>query len=108
MINYDMYGLQGVQRLKDATPVDTGETRNGWHYKVVNEKVFFYNDNPEVIRYLCQGHMSTAGTWVAGNDFVSPILKEIQNDIRRETHKNGRRVLRRERRRLRNNAKFSK
>lgn len=106
MVDLDRYGYLGLQRLKDATPVDTGETKNGWHYKIVRSKIFFYNDNPDVIRFLCYGHMSTAGTWVAGNDFVSPILKEIQNDIRRETLIHDRRILRRERRRKRVDVRF--
>ena len=106
MVDLDRYGYLGCQRLKDATPVDTGETKNGWHYKIVRSKIFFYNDNPDVIRFLCNGHMSTAGTWVAGNDFVSPILKEIQNDIRRETLIHDRRILRRERRRKRVDVRF--
>lgn len=106
MVDLDRYGYLGCQRLKDATPVDTGETKNGWHYKIVRSKIFFYNDNPDVIRFLCHGHMSIAGTWVAGNDFVSPILKEIQNDIRRETLIHDRRILRRERRRKRVDVRF--
>ena len=106
MVDLDRYGYLGLQRLKDATPVDTGETKNGWHYKIVRSKIFFYNDNPDVIRFLCHGHMSTAGPWVAGNDFVSPILKEIQNDIRRETLIHDRRILRRERRRKRVDVRF--
>lgn len=100
-VDYDRYGFLGVQRLKDATPVDTGETKNGWHYRVVHEKIFFYNDFEDVVRYLCQGHLTTAGTWVAGHDFVTPIVKEIQNDIRRESRIYDRRLLRRERRKLR-------
>lgn len=106
MVDLDRYGYLGVQRLKEATPVDTGETRDRWHYKIVKNKIFFYNDNANIVRFLCYGHVTTAGTWVAGSDFVSPILKEIQNDIRRETLIHDRRILRRERRRKRVDVRF--
>ena len=104
-VNLEKWGVLGVKRLKDATPVDTGELRDGWHYAIKNETVVFYNDRPDIVRYLCNGHMTTAGTWVQGNDFVAPIIREIQNDIGKETLSNGGRLLRRERKRLRSNAK---
>ena len=99
-VNLEKWGVLGVKRLKDATPVDTGELRNGWHYAIKNGAVVFYNDRPDIVRYLCNGHMPTAGTWVQGNDFVIPLIRAIQNDIRRETLSDGRRLLRRERKRL--------
>ena len=99
-VNLEKWGVLGVKRLKDATPVDTGELRDGWHYAIKNGAVVFYNDRPDIVRYLCNGHMTTAGTWVQGNDFVTPIVREIQNEIRKETLSDGRRLLRRERKRL--------
>lgn len=100
-VDLDWYGRRGVVKLKHATPVDTGETKDGWHYKIVKDDVVFYNDNPDVVFYLCHGHLTTGGTWVAGNDFVTPIVKEIQNDIKREALLDGKRVIRRGRRRIR-------
>ena len=32
--NLDKYGQEGVAALASATPVDTGQTANSWHYKI--------------------------------------------------------------------------
>ena len=100
-VDLEKWGVLGVRRLKDATPVDTGELREGWHYAIRGEKLYFYNEHPDVVRYLCNGHLTTNGQWVSGNDFVTPIVQKIQNDIRKETLSDGRRLLRRERKRIR-------
>lgn len=92
MVDLEKWGRIGVDRLKKATPVDTGETRNGWHYAITAGRLRFYNDNANVVRFICYGHMSTGGTWVPGNDFVTPVIKEIQNDIRKESLANADRV----------------
>ena len=39
----DKYGREGVAALASATPVDTGQTANSWHYKIEQEARFRVN-----------------------------------------------------------------
>ena len=45
----DKYGKEGVAALASATPLDSGQTANSWHYEVVHSKgrasISFYNSN---------------------------------------------------------------
>ncbi len=77
---------KGVKQLKDATPVDSGKTRESWDGSV--EKVakgvdiIFSNSNktktnipiPILIR---NGHVTGTGGYVPPNDFMTPVIKSI-------------------------------
>lgn len=90
----DKYGRIGVERLKDATPVRTGLTRDSWNYRLDSSKkgkrLIFYNTNREddmtapVVILLIHGHISVEGTWIEGHDFVSDIIEELCNEIKEE------------------------
>lgn len=93
---FTRYGQRGVLALQQETPVDTGETRSSWDYKI--EKTFYgyslswYNtvmagSTPLVI-LIQYGHGTRGGAYVQGIDIINPamkpILQEIANDIWKE------------------------
>ena len=90
-INLNEYGRMGVVALQDATPKDSGESANAWDYQVVkndsgasiiftNDNVVGYNTVPVVI-LIQYGHLSKAGVYVEGRDFINPALRPIYDDI---------------------------
>lgn len=78
------YGRRGVRYLEEATPVDTGETANSWHYEVAHENYYYYirfynsnvNDGVPIVIILQYGHATRGGTWVEGHDFINPAIEE--------------------------------
>ena len=68
------YGKQGVELLRDATPVDTGKTATGWDYEIeVNSQgisLYWVNNNVNEgvpIAILIQyGHATRSGSYVQG------------------------------------------
>ena len=87
----EKYGRLGVEALKNNTPVLTGVTAESWYYEVEKEKPGVYKliwANENLVDDWCNialiiqmGHMSTAGTWVEGIDYINPALKPLFNDI---------------------------
>lgn len=79
------YAKRGIEALKEATPVDDGETANAWNYEIESEKgitaLYFTNDHIEngvnVAILLIYGHGTKNGGYVEGIDFVSPALAPI-------------------------------
>ena len=76
------YAEEGLQKLKDATPVDTGKTKDSWKYEIRGTWIYYYNTNGRVVLYLTDGYVNH-DTWIPGNDFVSPILKELSYKMRK-------------------------
>ena len=84
------YGQIGVDRLAKATPVLTGETANAWDYKVVKTKkgykLIFTNSHKsgeyKVVILIIHGHVTKSGTWIEGNDFVTPIADQLCEEIK--------------------------
>jgi hypothetical protein len=76
---------EGVQRLKDATPKDSGITAELWDYEIVEEDgsttIWWKNTNVvngfNVAVGLQYGHATGTGGWVAGYDYINPALKPI-------------------------------
>ena len=77
---------KGVKQLKDATPVDSGKTRESWDGSVEKVakglEIIFSNSNktktnipiPILIR---NGHVTGTGGYVPPNDFMTPVIKSI-------------------------------
>ena len=89
----DKYGRKGVQALADATPLDTGETRNSWKYEIVREgkgtvSLVFSNTHIEkgvnIAVILQYGHGTGTGGWVEGQDYINPAIQPIFEEILRE------------------------
>jgi len=92
---FDKYGEKGVIALSNATPVDTGETRNSWKFSVSKTRrgysLSWYNTNmagniPLVI-LLQYGHGTGAGAYIPGRDFINPAIQPIMDSLSEEIWK---------------------
>lgn len=87
--NLDEYGQEGVAALASATPVDTGQTTNSWHYKIEQKNgsvsIGFYNTNIQngvpIAIILQYGHATRNGGWVQGRDYINPAIQPIFDKI---------------------------
>lgn len=95
-VDLDYYGRRGVELLKEATPVETGKTRDSWEYRIVNGELKFVNTNGKRVLFLTDGYLN-GDKWVPGHDFVTPIVTQIQAEIQQEVKRDAqkRRVRRR-------------
>ena len=81
----DKYGRAGVEALRSATPIDSGETANSWYYEIVHEKdrasVIFcnshINEGVPIAIILQYGHGTGTGGWVEGRDYINPAIQPI-------------------------------
>lgn len=86
------YGEIGVERLRAATPVDSGVTADSWSYEIKkdghNYALIWTNSNMAewipVVILLQYGHGTRGGTWVEGRDFINPALRDVFEDLSRE------------------------
>ena len=90
-VNLDEVGRMGVVALKDATPKDSGESADAWDYQVVRDedgaRIIFTNDHVvgfntvPVVILIQYGHLSKAGVYVEGRDFINPAIGPVYDDI---------------------------
>ena len=86
----DKHARIAIESLKSNTPVATGKTAESWRYEIQmdnnnNLKLAFFNDNivdniPVVI-LIAYGHATKNGGYVQGNDFITPIMNDIFNNM---------------------------
>lgn len=79
----------GLASLKDATPVDSGKTKESWDGKVKKTSggvdIVYTNSNktktdipiPILIR---NGHITGTGGYVPPNDFMTPVLNNVAKE----------------------------
>ena len=85
----EKYGQKGVEALRNATPKSSGKTAAAWDFgfEKENGKITLYwtNSHEEnglnIAILLIYGHGLQNGGYVEGNDFVSPAVKSIFEDI---------------------------
>lgn len=85
----DEYGKEGVEALKAATPVDSGNTRDCWYYKVSYGHgtctISFLNSNINkgvpIAVILQHGHGTRNGGYVQGRDYINPAIQPIFDKI---------------------------
>ena len=91
------YGEMGVGLLRTATPKRTGKTSNSWYYKVNSTKnsttLVFCNSNINdmvpisiIIQY---GHVTGTGGWVAGIDYINPVIGQLTKQLEAELDTRG-------------------
>ena len=94
--SFDKYGRMGVEALRRATPVRTGQTANSWHYKINKQNgqmsINWYNTNVNkgvIIAVILQyGHGTRNGGYVRGTDYINPAMRktfqQLADDIWKE------------------------
>lgn len=86
------YGREGVKALQEATPTDSGLTRDSWTYEITQGKGYaslsWHNTNivngVNIALLLQYGHATRSGTWVEGRDYINPALKPIFDKLAKE------------------------
>lgn len=87
---FKKYGELGVRKLSENTPIDTGEVSYSWSYEIFKTKKgvsiswnnsVFGGDIPVVI-LLRYGHATGNGGYIQANDFVTPAIKKVIEDIK--------------------------
>ena len=79
----------GVAALREATPTESGETAESWGYEIERGDgtitVWFTNSHENngvnIAVLLIYGHGTRNGGYVQGNDFVTPALQPIFQDL---------------------------
>lgn len=87
--NIEAIAQEGVERLKAATPVDTGVTADSWGYTISRTessiKITWTNDNSAdgipIVVLLHYGHGTRQGGYVEGRDFINPALKPLMDKL---------------------------
>lgn len=83
-------GELGVAALSAATPVRTGKTAASWRYTVTQNRdgvsLQWMNDNTasngdNIVILLIRGHGTRDGHYVRGNDFVTPAMRPVFEEI---------------------------
>ena len=83
------YAEQGVEALKNATPVITGKTAESWAYEIVQERnklsIFWTNSNINegvpIAVILEYGHGTGWGGYVQGRHYISPAIQPVFDQI---------------------------
>lgn len=85
----DDFGRQGVQALRNATPVDSGTTAESWDYEIHQTKgmteIVWTNSNVHdgvpIAVILQYGHGTGTGGYVQGRDYINPAMRPIFDEI---------------------------
>ncbi|MBO7449392.1 MAG: HK97 gp10 family phage protein [Clostridiales bacterium] len=85
----EYYGELGVRLLASETPVDTGDAASSWSYEIEDKNgvisIYWKNsamagDIP-VVLLVKYGHATGNGGYVEPNDFISPVMNLLFQDI---------------------------
>lgn len=85
----DEFGRDGVQALRNATPVDSGATAEAWDYEIKRTRNFTeivwtnsnINDGVPIAVILQYGHGTGTGGYVQGRDYINPAIRPIFDKI---------------------------
>ena len=86
------YAEQGLNALREATPVDSGKTAASWSYSIENSDNTYsivysnsnVNQNVNVAIILQYGHGTGTGGYVQGRDYINPAIQPIFDHIASE------------------------
>ena len=85
----DEFGRDGVQALRNATPVDSGATAEAWDYEIKRTRNYTeivwtnsnINDGVPIAIILQYGHGTGTGGYVQGRDYINPAIRPIFDKI---------------------------
>ena len=85
----DEFGRDGVQALRNATPVDSGATAEAWDYEIKRTRNFTeivwtnsnINDGVPIAVILQYGHGTGTGGYVQGRDYINPAIRPVFDKI---------------------------
>jgi hypothetical protein len=85
----DEFGRDGVQVLRNATPVDSGATAEAWDYEIKRTRNYTeivwtnsnINDGVPIAVILQYGHGTGTGGYVQGRDYINPAIRPIFDKI---------------------------
>lgn len=85
----DEFGRDGVQALRNATPVDSGATVEAWDYEIKRTRNYTeivwtnsnINDGVPIAVILQYGHGTGTGGYVQGRDYINPAIRPIFDKI---------------------------
>lgn len=85
----DEFGRDGVQALRNATPVDSGVTAEAWDYEIKCTRNYTeivwtnsnINDGVPIAVILQYGHGTGTGGYVQGRDYINPAIRPIFDKI---------------------------
>lgn len=94
MSGLQKFAEEGVKRLKEYTPRDTGKTANSWDYKITVDsgrqriKIDWINtnqnDGANIAMLIQYGHATSSGYYIEGVDYINPALKGIFDKLGNE------------------------
>ena len=81
----DEFGRDGVQALRNATPVDSGATAEAWDYEIKRTRNYTeivwtnsnINDGVPIAVILQYGHGTGTGGYVQGRDYINPAIRPV-------------------------------
>lgn len=85
----DEFGRDGVQALRNATPVDSGATAEAWDYEIKRTRNYTeivwtnsnINDGVPIAVILQYGHGTGTGGYVQGHDYINPAIRPVFDKI---------------------------
>ena len=85
----DEFGRDGVQALRNATPVESGLTAESWDYEIKRNRDYTeiiwtnsnINNGVPIAIILQYGHGTGTGGYVQGRDYINPAIRPIFDKI---------------------------
>lgn len=85
----DEFGRDGVQALRNVTPVDSGATAEAWDYEIKRTRNYTeivwtnsnINDGVPIAVILQYGHGTGTGGYVQGRDYINPAIRPVFDKI---------------------------
>lgn len=95
LANIDSYAQLGVEALRSATPIESGETASSWGYEIERNKDSIVinwtnsniNDGANIAVLIQYGHCTGTGGYVSGYDYINPSIKPVFDQIVEEIRK---------------------
>jgi hypothetical protein len=84
------FGEKGVSVLSSATPIDSGETKSSWDYRITQSRSSFSlifinshatNKGTPIVILLHYGHATRNGGYVQGRDFINPTIRPVFDEL---------------------------